>query len=225
MLKIRRSRDRIIFNMGIPIPGKDSIYVKTGPRRPEISCEGFMFAFTNTPLCLILSYWRTLAKWLTDCLSYMHLSDNPVKFIIGVIRTSMTMNLSKILIMPLSTWTRFSTILMMYRVSQAVYELAWTRNSARQCLGGTWHEIDSLNTGVPTGKIIMFIEIELLQSGKFQLQSIFPRNTLLMINPFMLNHSITRSVSSSNMKNAKLSPLYKEGDKIKWTIVPWVFWL
>ena len=50
-----------------------------------------------------------------------HLSNNPVKYIIGVIRTSMTMNLSAISIMPLSTWARFSTILTIYRGSQAVY--------------------------------------------------------------------------------------------------------
>ena len=31
MLKIRRSRDRLIFNMGIPIPGKDDLYIETGP--------------------------------------------------------------------------------------------------------------------------------------------------------------------------------------------------
>ena len=34
MLKIRRSRDRLIFNMGIPIPGNDGIlrrYIETGP--------------------------------------------------------------------------------------------------------------------------------------------------------------------------------------------------
>ena len=34
MLKIRRSRDRLIFNMGIPIPGKDGLYSETGPWRP-----------------------------------------------------------------------------------------------------------------------------------------------------------------------------------------------
>ena len=34
MLKIRRSRDRLIFNMGIPIPGKDEVYIETGPRTP-----------------------------------------------------------------------------------------------------------------------------------------------------------------------------------------------
>ena len=31
MLKIRRSCDRLIFNMGIPIPGKDGLYIETGP--------------------------------------------------------------------------------------------------------------------------------------------------------------------------------------------------
>ena len=32
MLKIRRSRDRLIFNMGIPIPGKEALYIETEPR-------------------------------------------------------------------------------------------------------------------------------------------------------------------------------------------------
>ena len=31
MLKIRRSRDNIIFNMGITAPGKDDLYIETGP--------------------------------------------------------------------------------------------------------------------------------------------------------------------------------------------------
>ena len=30
MLKIRRSHDRLIFNMGISIPGKDSLYIEKG---------------------------------------------------------------------------------------------------------------------------------------------------------------------------------------------------
>ena len=33
MLKIRRSRDRLIFNMGIPIPGKDGLHTETGTRK------------------------------------------------------------------------------------------------------------------------------------------------------------------------------------------------
>ena len=32
MLKIRRPNGRLIFNMGIPIPGKDGLYIETGPR-------------------------------------------------------------------------------------------------------------------------------------------------------------------------------------------------
>ena len=32
MLKIRRSPDRLIFNIGIPIPGKDGLYIETEPR-------------------------------------------------------------------------------------------------------------------------------------------------------------------------------------------------
>ena len=32
MLKIRRSRDRLIFNIRIPIPGKDGLCIETGPR-------------------------------------------------------------------------------------------------------------------------------------------------------------------------------------------------
>ena len=31
MLKIKWSRDRLIFNMGIAIPGKDSLYIETAP--------------------------------------------------------------------------------------------------------------------------------------------------------------------------------------------------
>ena len=31
MLKISRYRDRLIFNMRIPIPGKDGLYIETGP--------------------------------------------------------------------------------------------------------------------------------------------------------------------------------------------------
>ena len=31
MLKIRRLNGRLIFNMGIPIPGKDGLYIETGP--------------------------------------------------------------------------------------------------------------------------------------------------------------------------------------------------
>ena len=32
MFQIRRSHDRLIFNMGILIPGKDGLYIETCPR-------------------------------------------------------------------------------------------------------------------------------------------------------------------------------------------------
>ena len=32
MLKIKQSCDRLIFNMGIPIPRKAGLYIETGPR-------------------------------------------------------------------------------------------------------------------------------------------------------------------------------------------------
>ena len=35
MLKIRRSHDRLIFNMGIPTPGKDGLYNETWPWSPS----------------------------------------------------------------------------------------------------------------------------------------------------------------------------------------------
>ena len=42
MLKIRRSPDRLIFNMGIPIPAKDGLYIETGPR--SYLTIGFLWA-------------------------------------------------------------------------------------------------------------------------------------------------------------------------------------
>ena len=36
MLKIRRPNGRLIFNMGIPIPGKDGLYIETGPSNPKL---------------------------------------------------------------------------------------------------------------------------------------------------------------------------------------------
>ena len=32
MLKIRRSNDRLILNVGIPIPENDGLYIEMGPR-------------------------------------------------------------------------------------------------------------------------------------------------------------------------------------------------
>ena len=57
MLKIRRSRDRLIFNMGIPVHGKDGLYIETGPRilcdlPPRVKTDpGFRVSFL-IPVCL-----------------------------------------------------------------------------------------------------------------------------------------------------------------------------
>ena len=39
MLKIRQSRDRLIFNMGIAIPEKDGLYIETGPQCIQLVCH------------------------------------------------------------------------------------------------------------------------------------------------------------------------------------------
>ena len=63
MLKIRWSCDRLIFNMGIHIPGKDCLYIETGPWLP-IEYHSQM-AFTLLPVhrrvfsCLLHTKWIT----------------------------------------------------------------------------------------------------------------------------------------------------------------------
>ena len=39
MLKRRRSYDRLIFNMEIPIPGKDGLFIETGPDGEKFGTE------------------------------------------------------------------------------------------------------------------------------------------------------------------------------------------
>ena len=43
MLKIRQSQDRLFFNMGIPIPGKDGLYIETGPRGVFNKCFNLVY--------------------------------------------------------------------------------------------------------------------------------------------------------------------------------------
>ena len=50
MLKIRRSCDHLSFNMGIPIPGKDCIYIEMVPR---LLC--LFFHMTSTSWCWAVS--------------------------------------------------------------------------------------------------------------------------------------------------------------------------
>ena len=51
MLKIRRSRDRLIFSMGIPILGKDGLYIETGPgRSPNLGLQMSYRGSTKWPV-------------------------------------------------------------------------------------------------------------------------------------------------------------------------------
>ena len=59
MLKIGRSRDRLIFNMGIPIPGKDGLYIETGPCWATFQCKGHLSRYRNS---LIFIMWIPTAE-------------------------------------------------------------------------------------------------------------------------------------------------------------------
>ena len=57
MLKIRRSRDSLIFNMGIPIPGKDGLYIEMGPCFPTASFPGDEVSVHYDPMIAKLVVW------------------------------------------------------------------------------------------------------------------------------------------------------------------------
>ena len=60
MLKIRRSCDRLIFNMGIPIPGKDGLYNETGPRAWASNyIHSFLWDVITQP-CLNFYSWTSV---------------------------------------------------------------------------------------------------------------------------------------------------------------------
>ena len=52
MLKIRRPLGRLIFNMGITIPGKTVFLIETAPRAVKISVSSVKYSF-NIRLCVI----------------------------------------------------------------------------------------------------------------------------------------------------------------------------
>ena len=57
MLKIRRSRDRLIINMGILIPGKDGLYIETRPGPPHRKdINLLLFIRNHTPVQNIRAY-------------------------------------------------------------------------------------------------------------------------------------------------------------------------
>ena len=59
MLKIRRPNGHLIFNMGIPIPGKDGLYIETGPWRAGQGVGG----------SIIFTWWQWFHRWTTFGLS------------------------------------------------------------------------------------------------------------------------------------------------------------
>ena len=66
MLNIRRSHDRLIFNMGIPIPRKDALYIETGPRNSIGTHMGMWFPRKSrrTPVYIIAreDFWENGAS-------------------------------------------------------------------------------------------------------------------------------------------------------------------
>ena len=69
--KIRGSHDSLIINMGIPIPGKDSLYIETGPRIVlEESLTRYMVSIASIVNFLSKSYTEISVKCLVimnDC--------------------------------------------------------------------------------------------------------------------------------------------------------------
>ena len=61
MLKIRLSRDRLIFNTGIPTPEKDGLYIETGPC---LYTENLQLSWGDCGCCRYDHIWR---KWQQLC--------------------------------------------------------------------------------------------------------------------------------------------------------------
>ena len=59
MLKIRRPNGRLIFNMGIPIPGKDGLYIETGPWYHEFRCAD---GYVSLPKALCDGFMQHISK-------------------------------------------------------------------------------------------------------------------------------------------------------------------
>ena len=83
MLKIGQSRDRLILNMGIPIPGEDHLYIEMGFKyvvtyvlygeswRPDILYMFYMETHGDQICCCICFIWRIMAtRYLVVYLLY-----------------------------------------------------------------------------------------------------------------------------------------------------------
>ena len=52
MLKIRRSRDRLILTTGIPIPGKDGFYIEAGPGADPVHLQNLKYVSAVPANCI-----------------------------------------------------------------------------------------------------------------------------------------------------------------------------
>ena len=87
MLKIRLSHDCVIFNMGIPTPGKDGLYIETGPRSSYYSGNGGLWPLplqSSCSSCHLRSFGADLAMWSLSvvefgmgCCSCDHIFPHP----------------------------------------------------------------------------------------------------------------------------------------------------
>ena len=58
---MRRSGDRLIFNMGIPIPGKDGLYIEAGPWL-SVKASLFLYVMIIFQFILVwLDHWDVAA--------------------------------------------------------------------------------------------------------------------------------------------------------------------
>ena len=72
MLKIKRSHDCLIFNMGIPIPGEDGLCIETGPWSPRQWYSGWqrMDRWRNQHTTSMLVNANYLCLWSAESVKY-----------------------------------------------------------------------------------------------------------------------------------------------------------
>ena len=78
MLKIRRSHDRLIFYMWIPIPGKDGLYIETGPSIEPVHGQGggrlgVLVESNNTGTTLLPLLGKLRIVMITFSISALHI--------------------------------------------------------------------------------------------------------------------------------------------------------
>ena len=77
MLKIRRPNGRLIFNMGIPIPGKDGLYIETGPWwfLMNTGAKIFQLVLVSSMTGLLIHIFKNLTPGLAKPLTYPRIRE------------------------------------------------------------------------------------------------------------------------------------------------------